>query len=114
MASVNDVVVEPGGKGLGSRAVAGEHLPVGPLGLQGAVEALDFAVLPRELRTDEHSPGAEGSLDGSDIARPGVAPVVVGRDGSIGVMSCSAQYCAVRCKSASQVGPFSLSTPAEF
>jgi len=40
------VVLDPGRKGIGSGLVAGEGLPVGPLGCEGAVEVLDFSVLP--------------------------------------------------------------------
>lgn len=40
------VVVEPGCKGGCAVVVGGEGLAVGPLGGQGAVQALDFAVFP--------------------------------------------------------------------
>ena len=40
------VVLEPGRKGSGPFVVVEEDLPVGPLGEQGSVEALHFAVLP--------------------------------------------------------------------
>jgi hypothetical protein len=43
------VGLEPGRKGGGELVVAVEDLPVGPLGLQGAVETLDLAVLPRAV-----------------------------------------------------------------
>lgn len=53
MAAFSVVVLDPGCKGGGPGVVAGEGLPVGPLGLQGAVEALDFAVLPWAVGSDE-------------------------------------------------------------
>ena len=47
------VVLEPRCKGLCPFGVAGEGLAVGPLGGQGAVEALDLAVLPGAVGLDE-------------------------------------------------------------
>ena len=46
VAAFSVVVLEPGGKGGGAVVVAGEDLPVGPFGGQGAVEPFDLAVLP--------------------------------------------------------------------
>lgn len=40
------VELEPWCKGVGTFGVGSEDPAVGPLGLQGAVESLDFAVLP--------------------------------------------------------------------
>ena len=59
MAASSVVVLQPGRKGGGSIGVAGEDLPVGPLGLQGAVEAFYLAVLPRAVGPDEDMAGAE-------------------------------------------------------
>ena len=59
VASFSVVVLEPGCKGGGAFVVAGEDLPVGPLGGQGAVEALDLAVLPGAVGLDELLRGAE-------------------------------------------------------
>lgn len=53
MASFSVVVVEPWCKGCRSFVVAGEHLPVGPLGGECSVEAFDLAVLPWAVRADE-------------------------------------------------------------
>jgi hypothetical protein len=53
VASSSVVELEPGVKGSGAVIVGGEDLPVGPLGLEGAVEALDLAVLPGTVRPDE-------------------------------------------------------------
>ena len=47
------VVLEPGCKGGGAFVVVGEHVAVGPLGLQGSVEALDLAILPWAVRLDQ-------------------------------------------------------------
>lgn len=46
-------MLDPGRKGIGSGLVAGEGLPVGPLGCERPVEALDFPVLPGAVRLDE-------------------------------------------------------------
>src|SRR5690242_1022426 len=54
------------GKGGGAVGVAGEHLAVGPFGLQGPVQALDLAVLPGAVRLDELLPGPEL---GDDLAQ---------------------------------------------
>src|SRR3954447_12153858 len=70
------VVLDPGCKGGGALVVAGEGLPVGPLGGQRAVEAFDLAVLPGAVRLDELLPGVEG---GDDLAQGVlVGPGVVG------------------------------------
>ena len=53
MASFSVVVLDPGCKRCGSVGVGEELLPVGPFGLQGAVEAFDLAVLPGAVRLDE-------------------------------------------------------------
>ena len=53
MTSSSVVVLDPGRKRGGALGVAGEHLPVGPLGLQGAVQSFDLAVLPWAVRFDE-------------------------------------------------------------
>lgn len=53
MASSSVVVLEPGGKRGCPVGVGEEDVPVGPFGLQGAVEALDLAVLPGTVRLDE-------------------------------------------------------------
>ena len=47
------VVVEPWRKSSGAFVVVDEHLAVGPLVCEGAVEAFNFAVLPWAVRTDE-------------------------------------------------------------
>lgn len=58
MAAWSVVGVQPGCKSGGALGVGGEDVPVGPLGLQGAVEAFDLAVLPRAVRLDELLGGA--------------------------------------------------------
>jgi 3-beta hydroxysteroid dehydrogenase/isomerase family len=72
------VFLEPRCKGGRALGVGGEHLAVGPFGLQGAVEALYLAVLPRAVRFDEHLTGTEISADVAD--RVPVGPGVVGHD----------------------------------
>ncbi len=59
MASSIVVEVEPGREGCAALVVAGEDLAVGPLGLQGAVEAFDLAVLPRAVRSDRQVAGTD-------------------------------------------------------
>lgn len=54
MSSLIVSVVERGGNGLGSLHVADAHLPVGPFALQGAIESLDFAVMPGAVGAEEH------------------------------------------------------------
>lgn len=76
MASFSVVVLDPGGKGGGACVVAGENLPVGPLGSQGAIEPLHLAVLPRTVRADEHLLGAKGEDYRAD--RVAVGPGVFG------------------------------------
>src|SRR5918998_5509024 len=74
VAASSVVVLEPGGKGGGALVVAGERLPVGPLGDQGAVESFDLAVLPGAVRLDELLPRSERgahALDGV-LVGPGV------------------------------------------
>jgi hypothetical protein len=61
VATLSVVVLEPGRKGGGAFVVGEEDLPVGPLGLQGAVEAFDLAVLPGAVGLDELLLGAERS-----------------------------------------------------
>ncbi|GAA2460005.1 hypothetical protein GCM10010405_50320 [Streptomyces macrosporus] len=56
-------VPEPGVERGGAFVVAGKDSTVGPFGLQGPVEALDFAVLPWAVRLDELLPGAAGGAD---------------------------------------------------
>ena len=50
-------------KGSGAFVVAGEGLPVGPLGGQGAVESFDLAVLPGAVRSDERLGGPKLCAD---------------------------------------------------
>src|SRR5699024_12226168 len=69
---------EPGRKGSGSLGVAGEDLSVGPLGLQGAVEAFDLAVLPGAVRPDELVLGAQFLHDVAYVVGMAVGEVVVG------------------------------------
>jgi hypothetical protein len=59
VAALRVVVLDPGGKGGCSFGVAGEDLPVGPFGLQGAVKAFHFSVLPWAVWLDEDLAGAE-------------------------------------------------------
>ena len=54
-------------------------MPVGPLCLQGAVEAFDFAVLPGAVRSDELVLRSDGSDELGESGGVLVAPVVVGR-----------------------------------
>ena len=76
MATSSVVVLQPGVKGRGASVVRGERLPVGPLGLQGAVESLCFTVLPGAVGFDELLSDA---VRGADLAqRPAVGPGVVG------------------------------------
>lgn len=60
MASLSVVEVQPVVKCGGALVVAGVDLVVGPFGLQGAVEAFDFAVLPGAVRFDQDVFSAEG------------------------------------------------------
>jgi hypothetical protein len=70
------VVLEPGCKRCGAVCVGEEDVPVGPFGLQGAVEAFDLAVLPGAVRLDELLPDP---VRGADLAqREPVGPGVVG------------------------------------
>lgn len=69
--AVSVVDAYPGGKGVGSVLVAGEGLAVGPFDGHGAVEAFDFAVLPRAVRLDELLLGPErgdGVSEGDRVA----------------------------------------------
>jgi hypothetical protein len=76
--SLSVVVLEPGRKGFSTFGVGGEGLLVGPFGLQGAVESLDLAVLPRAVRFDEHLASPELCADVAD--RIPVSPRIVGHD----------------------------------
>jgi hypothetical protein len=80
VASVIVVVVEPGCKGVGPVVVAGEHARVGPLDLEGPVEAFDFAVLPGAVRSDEFVFDVVSGEQGGEGVGAGVAPVIVGHD----------------------------------
>ena len=60
--------------------VAGEDLPVGPFGLQRAVEALDLAVLPGAVWSDGEVVSSDHCERISECLAPGVGPVVVGHD----------------------------------
>jgi len=53
VAAFSVVVLEPGCKGGSPVVVAGECLPVGPFGGEGAVESFDLAVLPGAVGLDE-------------------------------------------------------------
>lgn len=76
MASFIVVVLEPGRKHGSAFGAAGEHVPVGPLGLQGSVEALDLAVLPGAVRFDELLTDA---VVGADLPeREPIRPGIVG------------------------------------
>ena len=71
MSASSVVELQPGGKRGGTVGVAEEDLPVGPFDLQGAVEPLDLAVLPRAVRLDELVLSPELSdclLDGGGVA----------------------------------------------
>ena len=74
------VVVKPGLKGVGALVVAGEGLPVGPFGLQGAAEPLDLAVLPGAVGTDQSMSCSEVVEDVLEVAGPDVVLGVVGHD----------------------------------
>ncbi len=76
MASSSVVVLEPGVKCCSAVIVRGEGLPVGPLGLQGSVEPLHLAVLPRAVRLDELLPDPVHAADAAE--RVSVRPRVVG------------------------------------
>jgi hypothetical protein len=66
------VVVEPGVESSGALVIAGPGAGVGPFGLEGAVEALDFAVLPGAVGLDEELLGAEL---GDRVVEQGRVPV---------------------------------------
>jgi hypothetical protein len=78
VAALSVVVLDPGRKGFGSGLVAGEDVSVRPFGLQGAVEALYFAVLPGAVGPDGLVFGTERCDRGGYVAGPSVAEVVVG------------------------------------
>jgi hypothetical protein len=80
VSSVIVVELEPGVEGVGSGGVAGEDLPVGPFGLQGAVEALDFPVLPGTVWADEALLGAERGDGGPEVCAVPVGEGVVADD----------------------------------
>ena len=63
MAASSVVELEPGRKRSSAFRVRGIGPPVRPLGLQGAVEAFDFPVLPGAVRTDELLPNPVLSAD---------------------------------------------------
>ena len=52
-------MLDPGSKGGGAFVVAGEDLPVGPFGLQGAVQPFHLSVLPGAVGLDEDLTGAQ-------------------------------------------------------
>src|SRR5690349_1480878 len=85
MVSFMVVVVQPWGKGLLAGSVAGEDLPVGPFGLQCAVEPFCFAVGPGAVGSDEDLFGAQGGDDGLEVVGVPVGECVVGHDGMDGV-----------------------------
>lgn len=72
------VVLDPWLQGGGAFVVAGEHVSVGPFGLQRPVESFDFAVLPWAVWTDPDVAGTEhrDHLGHGPALR--VRPVVVG------------------------------------
>ena len=77
MAAFIVVVVQPWGKGISSGLVAGEGLAVGPVGLQGAVEPFDLAVLPGAVGPDEHVSDPPNGQDFPDRGGAGVGQVVI-------------------------------------
>lgn len=80
MASLSVVGLEPWRQSGGAFVVGVEHLVVGPFGLQGAVESLDLAVLPRAVRLDRDVGCLQLFEERSEGEASGVAPVVVGHD----------------------------------
>ena len=80
MASDSVVVLEPGRKGGGSLAVGGKCLPVCPLGGQGAVVSLHFAVLPWTVGLDELLRDPERGTGLAHRVRVAVGESVVGQD----------------------------------
>jgi len=74
------VVLEPWLLGLGSFAIAGEDLPVGPFGLQCPVESFNFPVLPGAVGPDCDVVGSDGVEGVGERLTLGVGPVVVGND----------------------------------
>jgi hypothetical protein len=80
VASLSVVLLEPGCKSLGSRGVAGEDLPAGPLGGQGPVEALELAVLPGAVGLDELLPGPDGGHCCGEVVALAVVQGVVAQD----------------------------------
>src|SRR3954454_10588552 len=71
-------MLEPGCKSRSALLVRGEHLSIGPLALECAVEALDLAVLPRTVGTDEDLFGTQSRNRGAE--RVAVGPRVVGHE----------------------------------
>ena len=80
MAAFSVVGLDPGCKSGGAFIVTGEDLAVGPFGGQGAVEAFDFAVLPRAVRLDESLFRAEVFARVFHGLRVAVGERVVGHD----------------------------------
>ena len=77
MSAFSVVGVEPWGKRVGAVGVGGEGLPVGPFDLQGAVESLDFAVLPGAMGPDELVCDAPLVQECANVAGEPVGEVVV-------------------------------------
>ena len=76
MASLSVVGREPGCEGSGVLVVVGVGLAVGPLALEGAVEALDLAVLPGAVGADQEVGRADALERCGESSAVGVGPVV--------------------------------------
>ena len=72
-------VLKPGRKDYVALDIGCDDLPVRPLGLQGAVEPFDLAVLPGAVRADEDVPSTSRSDDLANVVSVLVGEVVVGR-----------------------------------
>ncbi len=77
MTALSVVELEPGCKSVGAVGIGGEGSVVGPFGLQGAVESLHLAVLPRAVRLDEFVPGTQVANGQCHVGRSAVAEMVV-------------------------------------
>ena len=78
MAASSVVVLEPGCERVGALVVGLKDAAVSPLGLQRAVEALDFAVLPGAVRPDEDVSDRLAGEEFLERVAAGVVPGVVG------------------------------------
>ena len=71
------VVLQPFWQDLGALVVCEKWALVRPFDLQGAIEALDFAVLPGAMRADQHLARAQALERELEIVRAPIAKRVV-------------------------------------